>query len=103
MAHPSHWVRAFKIPYRRQKDGTFIREADVQCETLKNGLHPAGERSLVLATDTRVTVQVVTPYFEPPRSEQGQAQVDALYARCEREADDLIRATYPDARVTAEA
>ncbi len=94
----SHWVRVFKIPYKKQGD-TLIRQEDVKCETVKNGLHKPGERTH-LPTDTLVTVHIFTPYFDDPKSADDQADSDMLYQQCEREADQYLRKMYPDFSIT---
>src|SRR5436190_22124367 len=95
----SHWVRMFKIPYR--KDGRrLIREANVQCETIKSGLYTAGSKTFV-NTDTRVTAHLVVPFFEQPRTEEEQIAVDKLYEQLEQTADEYVRSNYPDAVVTS--
>jgi hypothetical protein len=90
----SHWVRMFKIPYRKTGD-TLIREENVKCETVKNALHKPGEKSH-LATDTLVTVQIVIPYFDDPKTEDERADADQLYVQAERDADKYLKLMYPD-------
>jgi hypothetical protein len=90
----SHWVRVFKIPYRK-RGLWLIQEENVQCETVKNGLHRPGEVTSI-PTDTHVTVHVVTPYFEEPTTEEQQDQVDAIFDQCELHADAYLTRTFPD-------
>jgi hypothetical protein len=90
----SHWVRVFKIPYRKTGD-QLIREDNIKCETVKNALHRPGEKSQ-LATDTRVTVQIVTEYFDEPKTEDERADAEQRYIQVEQEADKYLRLMYPN-------
>ncbi len=88
-----HWVRMYKVQYR--KHGPFlIRQLDVACETIKNGMHKPGERSCI-PKDTLVTVQVATEYFDPPKTEAQQAAADRLYLAVERAADEFVLMQFP--------
>jgi hypothetical protein len=94
----SHWVRVFKIPYRKIGD-TLVRQENVKCETVKNALHKPGERTHLM-TDTLITVHIVTPYFDDPKTADDRADADMLYAQCEREADQYLRKMYPDMSIS---
>jgi hypothetical protein len=89
----------YKIAYRKQ--GPYlIRQDEVACETMKNGLHKPGERTCV-PTDTMVTVQVVTPYFPAPKTPAEQAEADRLYESVETAADEYVRTQFPGVLVLA--
>jgi hypothetical protein len=98
MMNRSHWVRVFKIPYRKQGH-MLTRDENILCETIKNGLHRPGERTHI-ATDTELVVHIYTPYFDEPKTPDDQADADQLYAQCEREADQYLRTMYPDLSIS---
>lgn len=90
----AHWVRMYKVQYR--KHGQFlIRQPNVACETIKNGLHKPGERSCI-PKDAVVTVQVVTEYFDPPKTPAQEAAAEQLYLQVERAADDFVSNQFPE-------
>ncbi len=96
---PKTWVRMYKIPYRKE-GAVLVRQAEVVCETIKNGLHAVGERSC-LPTDTLVTVQIVTPYFVAPKTPAEEAEADRIYLAVERAADEYVQTQFPRMTVRA--
>lgn len=93
----SHWVRVFKIPYR--KDGRrLVREKNIQCETVKSGLYTAGDKTFV-NSDTHVMAHLVVPFFEQPSTEEQEIAVENLYDYLEKEADEYITKNFPDSVV----
>jgi hypothetical protein len=90
----SHWVRVFKIPYRKRGQW-LVQDENIQCEKVTSGLLQAGEVT-AFPGDTQVTVQVVTPYFDEPQTDEEQDLVDALFGQCEQQAEAYLAQNYPD-------
>jgi hypothetical protein len=88
-----HWVRMYKVQYRKQGH-ILLRQSEVACETIKNGMHKPGERSCI-PKDTTVTVQVAVEYFDPPKTEAQQAAAERLYLAVERAADEFVLTQFP--------
>ena len=85
-------IRVFSFRYQKTADA-MIRETQCNCDEEQDGTYKAGD-IWHYETGNDVWVKVAVEYFPNPTTETGNNEVEMVFGKSQRAADEWIQAQY---------